>query len=176
MFNRLCLGLTLPLVLGAAQAQENLPAGWRVITSKEGRFTVALPGTPTQTKQRVWTAAASLDVHLFVLDTKQDGAYVVSYCDLPADEVKPGSEQQRLDLARDGAVSNARGKLRSEKEITLNGNPGREIEIEADKGQRVLLRMIVVKQRLYQTMAMGPASFTQSSDVTLFLDSLRMVK
>jgi hypothetical protein len=45
MMGRLCLGLTLPLVLGAVQ-QENLPAGWSVFTSKEGGFSVALPGKP----------------------------------------------------------------------------------------------------------------------------------
>src|SRR5437868_6266059 len=128
MLHRVFLGLTLPLVFGAAQAQpENLPPGWRVFTSNEGAFAIALPGTPAQSKQRVLTAAAALDVFLFVVETKDDGALVVSYCDMPADEVKPGSEAKRLDLARDGAVTNARGKLRSEKECKLSGFPGREL-------------------------------------------------
>src|SRR5436305_5088436 len=102
MLHRLCLGLTLPLLLGAAQP-ENLPAGWRVFTSKDGGFAVALPGAPEESKQRVLTASAALEVYLFAVDTK-DGAYVVSYCDLPADEIKRGTEAKRLDLARDGAV------------------------------------------------------------------------
>jgi hypothetical protein len=176
MIQRLCL-FTLPLMVGAAQAQpENLPAGWRVFTSKEGAFSAALPGTPSESKQRVLTAAAALDVHLFVVDTKDDGALVVSYCDLPADDVKPGNEQKRLDLARDGAVTNARGKLQSEKGYKLDGCPGRELQIEADKGLRIRMRIIVAKQRLYQAMAMGPARFTQGKDAALFLDSLRLSK
>ncbi len=177
MLNRVCLGLTLPLMLGAAQAQpENLPTGWRVFTCKEGAFTVALPGTPAQSKQRVLTAAAKLEVHLFVIETKDDGAFVVSYCDLPANKVKPGSEQKRLDLARDGAVNNARGKLLGEKECKLDGFPGRELDIETDQGQRIRMRIVAAKQRLYQAMAMGPALFTQGKDAALFLDSLRLSK
>jgi hypothetical protein len=174
MLNRLCLGLTLPLML-AAQPQENLPTGWRVFNSKEGGFAVSLPGAPAQSKQRVLTAAATLEVHVFAAEAKE-GAFIVSYCDVPADEVKPGSEDKRLDLARDGAVSNARGKLKREKDTKLDGHPGRELEIEADKGQRIRMRIIVANRRLYQTMAMGSAKFTQSKDVTQFLDSLRLVK
>src|SRR5437763_13445961 len=112
MLNRLCLGLTLPLVLGAVQP-ENLPAGWRVFTSKEGRFSIALPGTPEEKKQRVTTATGNLDVFLFTVEGKNDSAYVTSYSDLPAGEVPPGSEEKRLDFAREGAVDRARGKLRS---------------------------------------------------------------
>ena len=174
MLHRLCVGLTLPLLLGAVQP-ENLPAGWRVFTSKEGRFAVALPGAPEQSKQRVLTASTALDVHFFVVDTK-DGTYVVSYCDMPADEVQPGSEAKRLDLARDGAVANAKGKLKSEKERNLDGHPGRELDIETDKGQRIGMRIIAVKHRLYQAMVMGSAKSTQSPDAVRFLDSLRLAK
>jgi hypothetical protein len=174
MLHRLCLGLTLPLLVGATQP-ENLPAGWRVFTSKAGGFAVALPGAPDESTQRVLTASAAMEVHLFVVETNA-GTYVVSYCDLPTDEVKAGSEAKRLDLARDGAVDKAKGKLRSEKERKLDGYPGRELVIVADKGPRIRMRIVAVKNRLYQAMAMGPAKFTESQDATRFLDSLRLVK
>ncbi len=174
MLHRLCLGLTLPLLVGAAQP-GNLPDGWRVFTSKAGKFAVALPGDPEESKQRVLSASAALEVHTFVVDTK-DGAYIVSYSDMPADEVKAGSESKRLDLAHDGAVARAKGKLRSEKNRDLDGYPGRELAIRAEKGQRIRMRIVAVKNRLYQAMALGPAKFTESKDVTRFLDSLRLVK
>jgi hypothetical protein len=176
MFSRFWLGLTLPLMLGAAQP-ENLPQGWRVFTSKEGSFSVKLPGAPEERKQRVTTATTTLDVYLFLVEAKEEGAaYVVSYSDLPADEVKPGAENKRLDLARDGAVEKARGKLRSEKKIELDGFPGRELVIETPKDVVIRMRLYAVKQRLYQAMAMGPGGFAQSKDATLFLDSLRLGK
>jgi hypothetical protein len=174
MVHRFCLGLTLPLLVGAA-ATQNLPDGWSVFTPKEAGFAIALPGTPEYGKQRVITASKVLEVHLFVLETKE-GSYVVSYCDMPADEVKPGSEQKRLDLARDGAVANAKGKRRSEKERKLGDYPGREVDVEADNGQHIRLWIVAVKQRLYQAMVMGPAKFTESADAARFLDSLKLVK
>jgi hypothetical protein len=175
MIGRLCLGLTLPLVLNAVQ-DENLPAGWSVYTSKDGGFSVALPGKPAESKQRVMTATGHLDVHLFVVETKDDAAYVVSYTDLPAGEIKAGSADKRLDHARDGAVDHARGKLRTEKKIELAGSPGRELIIETDKDVVIKMRIFAVKERLYQTMAMGPGAFFQSKDAGQFLDSLKLIK
>src|SRR5262249_21378139 len=135
MVRPVCFTLMLPLLLGAGQT-ENLPPNWRVFTSKEGGFSVALPGKPAESKQKVPTATAIMEVRLLIVEAKDDSVYVVSYSDVPAEEVKAGSEPKRLDLARDGAVSMARGKLRSEKEIKLDGYSGRELDIETDKGQR----------------------------------------
>ena len=174
MSGGLWLGLTLPLMLGAGH--ENLPAGWSVFTSKEGGFSVAVPGKPAENKQRVNTATATLEVHLFVVEGMKDTVYVVSYSDLPAAEIKAGTAEKRLDFARDGAVNNARGKLRTEKKITLDNHPGRELIIEAEKGVVIKMRIYAVKQRLYQAMAMGSGVFTQSKDAALFLDSLRLNK
>jgi hypothetical protein len=175
MIGRLCLGLTLPLMLGATQP-ENLPAGWRVVTSKDGGFAIALPGEPVQSKRRVMTAAGTLDVYLFLVDGKDDASYVVSYSDLPAAQVKAGNEEKRLDFASEGAVSNARGKLRSEKKVTLDGHPGRELVIEAENEVVIRMRIFAVKQRLFQAMAMGQGAFAQSKDAHRFLDSLRLIK
>jgi len=175
MLNRLCLGLTLPLVLGAVQP-ENLPAGWRVFTSKEGRFSIAMPGMPEEKKQRVTAATGNLDVFLFTIEGKNDSAYVISYTDLPAADAAPGTEEKRLDFAREGAVDRARGKLRSEKKIELDKHPGRELVIETDKDAVIRMRIFVVKQRLYQTMALGSGAFVQSKEAALFLDSLKLSK
>ncbi len=175
MLLRLCLGLTLPLALGAAQPQ-NLLAPWRVFTSKEGGFAVALPGSPSETKQRVRTATGHLDVYLYVVEGPDDAAYVVSYSDLPPEDVKAGAEQKRLDFAREGAIDNARGKLRSEKPITVDGFPGRDLLIETDKDLAIRMRIVVARRRLYQAMAMGTGRFIQSKDAAQFLDSLRLEK
>jgi hypothetical protein len=174
MLSRLCLSLTLPLVLGGAPG--DLPDGWKLLTSKEGGFEVALPGTPIKSEQRVKTATGQLDVTVFALEAGRDTTYVVSYSDLPADEVKPGRETKRLNFARDGAVANARGKLRSEKKITLDGHPGRELVIETRTDVVIRMRVYAVKQRLYQVVAMGPGAFHQSKDAALFLDSFRLLK
>jgi hypothetical protein len=40
----------------------------------------------------------------------------------------------------------------------------------------IKMRIYAVKQRLYQTMAMGPGAFFQSKDAGQFLDSLKLIK
>lgn len=165
--------LTLPLLLGAAQESP----GWKTFTSKEGGFTVSLPCTPAEERQRVQTATGHLDVVVFVAEGPNETSYVVGYSDLPAAEVKPGSEKRRLDFARDGAVAKARGTLRSERLFEQAGHPGRELVIEQKTGTVVRLRILVVGRRLYQIMAVGPGSVVQHRDGgTFFLDSFRLDK
>jgi hypothetical protein len=164
--------LTLPLLLGATQ---DGPA-WKTFTCKEGAFTVALPTTPTEQRQRVKTATGQLDVAVFLAEDKHDVSYVVSYSDLPESEVKKGTEKKRLDFARDGAVSKARGKLRSEKAIELAGFPGREVVIENDSEVVVRLRIFVVQRRLYQAMVVGPGAAVLGRDGAFFLDSFHLDK
>jgi len=124
----------------------------------------------------VTTATGPLDVFLFIAEGKNDSAFVLSYSDLPAAEVKAGEEDQRLDNAREGAVDKARGKLRSEKKIELDKFPGRELVIETEKDVVIRMRIYAVKQRLYQAMALGPGGFAQSKDASLFLDSFKLIK
>jgi hypothetical protein len=190
MIGRLCL---LPLVLTApsplplspagrgvgvrgAVQQENPPAGWSVFTSKAGAFSVALPRTPTESKQKVMIATGTLDVFVFVAEAKDDATFVVSYSDLPAEEAKPGTAGKRLDFARDGAVSNSRGKLRTQKKIELDGHPGRDLVIETDKEIVIRMRVFAVNRRLYQAMAMSPGGAAQAKEAVQFLDSLRLIK
>jgi hypothetical protein len=164
--------LTLPLLLGAAQ--DN--ASWISFISKEGGFRVSLPATPAEKTQRVKTATGQLEVTVFLVEDKNDTSYVVSYSDLPRAEVKDGTEQKRLDFARDGAVAKARGKLRSEKTLALEGHPGRELIIENGTEAVVRLRIYVVNRRLHQLMAVGPGNVVLGRDGTFFLDSFRLDK
>jgi hypothetical protein len=175
MIERLCLGMTLPLLLGAVQ--DDLPTGWKVHESKEGRFKVALPGTPMQKKQQVKTATGSLDVMMLIGQGRGDTAFVVSYCDYPEADLKKGTVEKRLDHARDGAVSSARGKLRSgsEKSIDIDGHPGRDFVIEKDGEIVARMQVFLVQTRLYQVMILGGSTVSASKEGTQFLESFRLI-
>ncbi len=164
--------LTLPLLLGATQES---PA-WETFTSKEGAFSVKFPCAPAEERQKVKTATGQLNVAVFLAEDKNDASYVVSFSDLPEAETKKGMEQKRLDFARDGAVTRARGKLRSEKAIELVGYPGRELVIESAAELVLRVRIFVVNRRLYQVMAVGPGAVVLHRDGTFFLDSFRLNK
>src|ERR1700752_4435901 len=102
---RICLSLSLPLLLGA-----QVPEGWKEVAPKDGGFKALMPMTPTTKKQAVNTATGQLSVLMFIAEGKNDSVFVVSLADYTEADLKKGSVQKRLDHARDGAVASAGGK------------------------------------------------------------------
>jgi hypothetical protein len=166
--------LALPLLLGATQ--EDLPANWKVNVSKDGNFSVAMPGTATETKKPVKTATGQLLVTMLVAEGRDESLFVVSFSDFPEKDVKKETVDKRLDYARDGAVSSARGKLRSEKIIKLDeAQPGRELIVEKDGAVVAKIRIYVVKNRLYQVMVLCNGAGS-SKEAGIFMDSFHLNK
>jgi hypothetical protein len=176
MMGPICWSLTLPLLLGAAQ--DDLPPNWKIFVSKEGRFSAAMPGTPTESKKKVLTATGQLDACIAVAESKNESFFVVSYCDFPAKELKAETADKRLDQACKGAVESARGKLRSETTIKLGDQVGREIVIEKDGEIIAKMRIFLVERRLYQVMVLGNSAIfaPKEKDVGFFLDSFALNK
>src|SRR5262245_9929197 len=103
------------LALWAVAADEK-PA-WKEHTSKDGKFKAVMPaGVRKQSN-----SAGTVTVHTELAEGK-DWAAGVAYADIPLDKDESADKiQMRLDGARDGAILNIRGKLLSEKKITLAG-------------------------------------------------------
>jgi glucose/arabinose dehydrogenase len=171
MLDRICLSLTLPLLLGAVQ--DGLPANWKTVEFPDGRFSVALPDGYTKKNQKVNTAAGSLEVTMVVGEGSKDTLFVVSYCDYSKADLEKGGIAKRLDYARDGAVNSAGGKLRQEMEINLDRHPGRDLVIEKDGEVVVRTRIYLVENRLYQVMTLGNVP---AKEARAFLDSFRLIK
>ena len=167
---RLTFALALPLLLGQP------PASWKSFTSKEGGFSVSLPAIPREKRQTVKGPKGAREVTIFVLEAKGDGSFVVSFSEFSPSEVKAGSEEKRLSHARDGAVESTKGKLLHERKITLEGHAGRELWIEKERQGIVQLRLYAVRNRLYQTLAVGPKEFIESKETGWFLDSFKLIK
>lgn len=167
---RLGVGLVLPLLLVMAQ-----DADWKPFTAQEAGFTVLLPGVPKVQKQKIKTPAGNLEVTLFVLEGMK-ATFAVSYAVFPPKVVEAATLEQRLDKARAGAVATAGGILKSEKKITLEQYPGRELHIENASPGMVVTRMFVVKDRLYQVTITGPRQLLKDPATQMFLESFRLAK
>ncbi|MBM3995634.1 MAG: hypothetical protein FJ303_15995 [Planctomycetes bacterium] len=170
--------LTLPLILGAAQ--DNVPPNWKLHETPEGRFAVAMPGTPVKKEQQVKTAKGELRVTIWIAEGRLDSSFVVSYTDYAKADAKPEDEDKRLEQACKGAIEKSRGKLRGEaRSIKLDGkHPGREIMIEKDGEVIARMRIYLVENRLFQVMVLGggPVFASKEKDVGVFLDSFRLIK
>jgi hypothetical protein len=136
---------------------------------------VKFPAKPKQTDKM----ELGIKVKMFLVE-ERDSAYMVVVADMPIPVRESERQlQNRLDGARDGAINNVNGKLKSSSPITLNGKyPGREFTASITKpiqGQ-IRARVYLVNKRLYQVMLLGTDSWATSPQATDFLNSFQLVE
>jgi hypothetical protein len=160
------------LVLVAGETAE-----WVNFEPKGGGFAAAFPSKPAEKKQSVKTATGSfVDVSLFVAEPKRgEGQFVISYSEFSDAQLKGGTDEKRLENARNGAAISIKGKVRGEKKIALDKHPGLEFIIDTDKTV-VRTRIYAVKKRMYQAMVVGPKAVAEGKDAQRFLDSFKLLK
>lgn len=170
LFSLTSLVFFLPLL----PAQDS--PGWHRFHSKTGGFTLSFPGgPPAEQKQIVRTPTGNLDVTSYVFESKQNpGRYLVSFSEYPEGAVATGTDEKRLDYARDGLVSRSKGKLVSESRIKVEGFPGRDLVIEMEPNNALRTRMFAVKNRLFQVMVLGPRKMVQAKTTEIFLESFQL--
>src|SRR5437870_7795991 len=173
MITRLLAAVSCTVALGGT------PAEWKTFTPKAGGFTVSFPGEPREHKQSVKTPNGSfVDVMLYVYEPKKgEGQYVVSFSEYPDSVLKAGTDEKRLENARDGAVQNVKGTLKGgTKQIKLDGFPGLELTIDTKEKTLIRTRIYAVKNRLYQTVVIGPPKMVAAKETEQFLNSFKLVK
>lgn len=169
------LSLALVLVPLTLAKGDDEPS-FKKLTSKEGRFTVLMPGQAEKETMNVNTPAGKLTIHLFSVE-KPDGRYfAVSYVDYPAAAVQGRDASKLLDGARNGAVSRVGGKLIDEKKITVNTFPGREFRCSTRSSFFCRMKLVVVRNRLYQLIVVGDRQAIDSDESSRFIGSLAIVK
>src|SRR5262249_54739648 len=152
---------------------------WVQLSSPEGHFESLMLSGYKQEKSQTPTMAGNIETVSYITSTPEGRAYFVSYADYPATLVNARNHEQILDGARDGASNNVKGKILSEKKVTMDGYPGRDIVIAAQTDPvTVHLRMTLVQNRLFimQALAAGPARDKPDPDGDKFLESIRFTK
>lgn len=165
-----CCGLVLLL---AATARAADGPNFKPFTSKEGGFTVSLPGKPQQSTSSAKTDLGPVEMHEVAGTAKDKTTYAVVYCELPAELAKQGDPEKLLDRIRDGGAASVHGKPIKETKITLGDNPGREIEIDGLGGTR-LWRLYLVGGRLYQLLVAPDSGRPPSERAKKFFDSFKL--
>ncbi|GIV97331.1 MAG: hypothetical protein KatS3mg057_1988 [Herpetosiphonaceae bacterium] len=137
-----------------------------------------MPGSPEKQSQSVSTAVGPIDLHMFTLDLGTS-AYMVSFSDYPAEVITAAGPDAVLDGAAGGAISNVNGTVLNEREISISGYPGREIEVqipktaENDEGT-AKARIYLVDARLYQVLVLGTKGKLSTEDADRFLNSFKL--
>jgi hypothetical protein len=170
--------LLITLMLACCLASCSAPPAPKEFKSEAGRFTVMTPAPLQESVQPVETQTGNIDLHLFT-GQQDEIAYVVGYCDYSPEVAKPHNAEAMLDGACDGAVSNTKGKLIAEDNITLDGHPGREVVIQiAHEDQPPMIikgHFFMVQTRLYQVTVVAPRSRANDKAVGDFLQSFKLL-
>jgi TonB family protein len=151
-------------IYAAAQSAE-----WEEYNSEKGKFSVLMPGAPG-TGYRLGPADSGA-VMTYVTNYQKDAkAWSVDYFDLLAIPPDADAAKKLLERGRDRYTDNPRG----EKSLTLNGHPALEFYSPIDDLDRVqIVRIILVKQRVYELWVVTQAKQAASEDVTKFFDSFK---
>ena len=158
------------------------PANWKTFTSAAGNFSIVTPGTFTHEEKTTQGPDGPVQLHVFIYYANAE--YSVTYADYLAVIENSDRTQLFLNAVRDAGVQGINGRLVEEKEITLEGHPGRTYIIEYGTNNGFLLagRNIVVGQRLYilsATYRKNEVPLVKGSyaDWALkFLDSFKLTK
>jgi len=161
-----------------APATKIAQASWYTYTAQDGSYTVKFPQAPTERSRSIPSAAGELTILMVgYQDQEQKSSYITTSVTFP---VKPSDYdvQKGLDGAREGLLRGTNGKITEEKNITLNGLPGREIAIEGSNGTVTRVRVFIDPQgpTLYQAVFVSEGSKASTTEASTFLNSLNIPK
>lgn len=159
-------------------SQQSTPQEWREFSSREGGFSILMPGTPKEeieTKEFPEVGKAVSHMFGFVDDS---GFYMAGYVEIP------GLAKQSQEFCDDfgggflksigEAIANgAGGKVVKDMDISAGTRLGREILIDVPGG-RLTARAYFVKRRGYQLLAAPTASTGDPGNIKKFLDSFKL--
>lgn len=143
---------------------------WTIHSFPADGFSISLPADP-QIQTEPGRPGSSIQLRLFIVDLGQD-QLIVGAVQLTAAAASKDPESI-LQAAKNNGIAKSKTRLVSEKKITLNGEPGLEIEVE-NETDHTRSRLYVVGPVLYIVTASYPIGkpFDHSSE---FLDSFRLI-
>ncbi|MCI0338533.1 MAG: energy transducer TonB [Acidobacteria bacterium] len=145
---------------------------WKEYISREGKFTVMLPGEPTTVSMRMGEESPSSVTYITDLRTPA-AAYILGYFDIPDPVTESGMIDQLLDDTRDRIIKIYSLKPQSETKKTWMEFPGRSMMMKTYDGKPFLLRIYLVKQRVYYLSVTLLLNQEESSEAKGFFESFK---
>ncbi|HEY9692399.1 MAG TPA: hypothetical protein V6D15_09350 [Oculatellaceae cyanobacterium] len=141
---------------------------WKQVTSSTGKFTVNMPGKPTENTGK---DEDGLTTQSFTLNS-DSGFYSVSYLDFSQmGEINSVQSQQLLDGVASKFLEKSGAKLLNNRSITLAGYPGQEFTFAINPKITGKGRVYLTNNKLYILMAVAP----EVASFNTFLNSFRLL-
>lgn len=146
-------------------------------------FKAKFPSKPTYETQVVNSAVGDLIMHIHMYDasnaTNDDnlvyGIISTEYPDSTIDSNNPEFLSSMFRSAIDGAVANVKGKLISEKPITIGKFPGREVKVDYAEGVAIIrMRLYLVNNKMYILQTITLTAKDNNASINEFLNSFQL--
>ncbi|HZP59873.1 MAG TPA: hypothetical protein VFB27_06070 [Opitutaceae bacterium] len=160
-----------------AETAASVQTAPQTVADAEGHFVAKFPGAVQRGSQPVETSAGQVTMNMIYHDGGAS-AFMVIYCDYPAGMVqRAGGPDAVCENASKGAVKNVNGTLRASSACQVGKVNGLEIIADVPAQKSVArIRFLIVKDRLYQVMYLGPVGSETSDAAKDFLDSFRLTR
>jgi hypothetical protein len=143
---------------------------WQWVNLADGQSRISFPGKPileeTPTKS---ITGGSFTSHALKVKPVATVAYGCTWFDDPS--LTGMSADDRLNQARDNGIRGVQGTLVSEKRISVQGHPARDIQATARGNAAFDNRIILVGSRLYTLMVVDVTGRHDTQNVERFFNS-----
>ncbi|HEY6351107.1 MAG TPA: hypothetical protein VI636_17015 [Candidatus Angelobacter sp.] len=169
----ICISVVGALASAVTAHAQTTSSQWKQYSYPGEGFSVSSPTEPVFTRQDKPTATGTVEMHNYTIEMGNNSGVMISSAEISgADTVSP---QTLLQGAKNGAIQTVNAKLTSEKEITLDGNPGIQFEA-ANDSFHVRARMYIVKTKLITVLEIAPVNIAISTNADRLCDSMRLGK
>jgi hypothetical protein len=148
-------------------------ATWREFTSKEGRFSVRMPGRPTMSLKRDETPVGEVVSRIYTYENTVI-SLTAEYSDLPGVAVIFGGRKRIYDKSRDAFLKDAEGHEIASLGIRLDAYRGMELIYETAT-QYGKARFILIGKRLYVLQAAMAKGADDRAPIDRYLDTFKPV-
>ena len=149
------------------------PYDWRQVQSPEAQFSISFPGNPTASQESNTASDGSTFVSSKLTTSPANGViYALSWWENSAQTSTP-TDVLFADF-RDCIIKGFHGKIVSEKELNVEGNPAIDTVVFVPNGLVVVNRVIRVRSRFYSLWVVDSPGQLERADIQRFLNSLKI--
>ena len=162
------------LIASALSGHAQSAPEWKTYTSREGKFTILLPGEPTTGYRPIGMDSPTSVTNVINLQTPT-AAYIIAYFDPPAAPSGSAKIKKAIDETRDQIVKMYSLKLENEVDIDSTSYPTRVLKMKTPDGKEFLSRVFLVRQRIYHVSIVLLGKEPESSNVARYFDSFKPI-
>jgi len=147
-----------------------MPA-WKEYAFADDGFAISAPYAPVLKSKPVATPAGQVQMHLYSIDLTSGSGVMINVTNYGKDnKLSPAA----LQLTKDATVQSISAKLLSERDISLDSNPGIEFEMGTES-YRARSRYYIVESKLVAIVSYAGGGRPLPPDTSRILDSLRLL-